>query len=119
MKFNIIAIVLGSISFVSLAQASGLTQVGFNGPVESFSTVAQAKSLRDDASVKLQGTITRQVGDELYEFNDNSGSIYVEIDDEVWAGKSISPKDSVIITGEIDKGWNSVEVDVKSIRAVK
>ena len=81
--------------------------------------MAQAKTLRDDAWVVLEGNIIRQVGHELYEFKDATGTIYVDIDDKRWMGQSLSPADKVRIEGEVDKDWNSVEIDVKTVRVLK
>ena len=35
-----------------------------------------------------------------------------------WNGVTVTPKDTVEIQGEVDKDWNSVEIDVKQIRKV-
>ncbi|HAV9511217.1 TPA: YgiW/YdeI family stress tolerance OB fold protein [Escherichia coli] len=119
---------LSGLPFTTLAQSSGFVSSdvqpragGFNGPgmISSAISVAQAKTRRDDAKVVLEGNIVRQVGNELYEFRDNSGSIYVDIGDKYWVGQSVSPNDKVRIEGEIDKDWNSVEVDVNKITVIK
>jgi len=94
-------------------------QGGFKGSKPGLTSVAQAKTFRDDAWVVLEGNIIRQIGHELYEFRDNSGSVYVDIDDKRWLGQSVSSNDKVRIEGEIDKDWNSVEIDVKSLRILK
>ncbi|CCJ80018.1 Protein ygiW precursor [Cronobacter dublinensis 1210] len=57
---------------------------GFQGPDAASTTVNEAKNLRDDAWVVLEGNIVRKLGKELYEFRDKSGSINVDIDDHVW-----------------------------------
>ncbi|GGD32383.1 YgiW/YdeI family stress tolerance OB fold protein [Franconibacter pulveris 1160] len=88
---------------------------GFVGPDAASTTVEQAKSLRDDAWVALEGNIVRKIGKELYEFRDASGSVNVEIDDHVWNGVTVTPNDKVRIEGEVDKDWNSVEIDVKKV----
>ncbi|EFN1709607.1 NirD/YgiW/YdeI family stress tolerance protein, partial [Escherichia coli] len=44
---------------------------------------------------------------------------YVDIGDKYWVGQSVSPNDKVRIEGEIDKDWNSVEVDVNKITVIK
>ncbi len=115
-------------AFAAFAQSGGLVssesvsvQGGFNGPgaASQATSVAQAKMRRDDAKVVLEGNIVRQVGNELYEFRDNSGSIYVDIDASYWRGQNISPNDKVRIEGDVDKDWNSVEIDVKRITLLK
>ena len=44
--------------------------------------------------------------------------INVDIDHKRWNGVTVTPKDTVEIQGEVDKDWNSVEIDVKQIRKV-
>lgn len=124
----LIAVLLASCSFAAFSQQGGFVspegmaaQGGFKGPglASGVISVAQAKTLRDDAWVVLEGNIVRQVGRKLYEFRDNSGTIYVDIDDRYWMGQNVSPTDKVRIEGEVDKDWNSVEIDVKRITLIK
>ena len=97
------------------AASAGSGSGGFTGP-STVVTVEQAKALKDDAKVTLRGTIESHIGGENYIFKDASGTIEVEIDDRRWAGQTISATDRVEIFGEVDKDWNSVEIDVKRIR---
>ena len=91
---------------------------GFTGPSGAVTTVANAKSLRDDTWVTLRGNIVERISDDLYVFKDASGTINVDIDHKRWNGVTVTPKDTVEIQGEVDKDWNSVEIDVKQIRKV-
>ena len=84
----------------------------------SVTTVESAKSLRDDTWVTLRGNIVERISDDLYVFKDASGTINVDIDHKRWNGVTVTPKDTVEIQGEVDKDWNSVEIDVKQIRKV-
>lgn len=49
-------------------------------------------------------------------FEDQSGSIDIEIDDKDWRGLVVGPDDVVIIEGEVDKGWTKLEIEVDNIR---
>lgn len=89
---------------------------GFTGPGVAVTTVAEARSSRDDAHVRLRGRIQQHLGGDRYLFADASGSIPVDIDAELWQGQNVGAADTVEIDGEIDKDWNSVEVDVDRIR---
>lgn len=91
---------------------------GFVGPNGTVTTVASAKSLRDDAWVTLRGNIVERISDDLYVFKDSSGTVNVDIDHKHWNGLTVTPQDLVEIQGEVDKDWNSVEIDVKQIRKV-
>ncbi|EMN4675413.1 YgiW/YdeI family stress tolerance OB fold protein [Klebsiella variicola] len=103
----------------STTQVSSTTQAGgFTGPSGAVTTVANAKSLRDDTWVTLRGKITERISDDLYKFQDASGVINVDIDHKRWNGVTVGPQDTVEIQGEVDKDWNSVEIDVKQIRKI-
>ena len=91
---------------------------GFVGPNGSITTVASAKSLRDDAWVTLRGNIVERISDDLYVFKDATGTVNVDIDHKRWNGVTVTPQDVVEIQGEVDKDWNSVEIDVKQISKV-
>ena len=91
---------------------------GFVGPNGSITTVASAKSLRDDAWVTLRGNIVERISDDLHVFKDATGTVNVDIDHKRWNGVTVTPQDVVEIQGEVDKDWNSVEIDVKQISKV-
>ncbi|MBQ4773403.1 YgiW/YdeI family stress tolerance OB fold protein [Pectobacterium versatile] len=96
--------------------AVGTHQGGFIDQQSSLTTVDKAKDLRDDSWVTLSGNIEKRIGDENYLFRDATGTIEVEIDHKRWNGQMVSPTDKVEIQGELDKDFNSVELDVKQIR---
>lgn len=99
--------------------ASSTTQGGgFTGPSGAVTTVTNVKSLRDDTWVTLRGKITERVSDDLYKFQDATGVINIDIDHKCWNGVTVGPQDTVEIQGEVDKDWNSVEIDVKQIRKI-
>ncbi|MCK3655606.1 hypothetical protein A4G19_07540 [Pasteurellaceae bacterium Macca] len=88
---------------------------GYQGKSKGTTTVAQAKRAAEDTYVALEGRITTQLGHERYTFQDKTGSITVEIDNDKWHGLNISPKDTVVIYGEVDKDLSRTKIDVKRI----
>ncbi|MBA0164345.1 YgiW/YdeI family stress tolerance OB fold protein [Pectobacterium versatile] len=96
--------------------AVGTHKGGFIDQQSSLTTVDKAKDLRDDSWVTLSGNIEKRIGDENYLFRDATGTMEVEIDHKRWNGQMVSPTDKVEIQGELDKDFNSVELDVKQIR---
>lgn len=88
---------------------------GFSGPGIAPVTVQQAKSMRDDAPVVLRGNILQHLGKDKYLFKDATGTIHVEIDNDKWGGVTATPNDIVELHGEVDKDWNSVEIDVDRV----
>ena len=91
---------------------------GYTGPGLDAISVAEAKNLRDDSQVVLRGKIERFLGDEKYLFTDSTGTVTVEIDDRLWAGLSINQNDTVEISGEVDKDFRGIEIEVNRIKKV-
>jgi uncharacterized protein (TIGR00156 family) len=99
--------------------AIGQPEGGFSGPGLEVTLAAEASKLRDDSYVILRGNVIRHLGKDKYVFRDSSGEINVDIDRDKWLGQTVTPETVVEIRGEIDKDWNSVEVDVDRIVIVK
>ena len=85
---------------------------GFVGGAETIVTVKQVNEMRDDVPVIVKGNIVQRMGDEKYLFEDATGSISVEIDDDNWRGQTVSPTDTVKLYGEVDRGIFTTEIDV-------
>ncbi|WP_108649444.1 YgiW/YdeI family stress tolerance OB fold protein [Dongshaea marina] len=123
-KMTIIAASLALSSTAAFADFNGSSKIeaaasgGFVGSKNELTTVEKAKEQSDDTWVTLQGHIEKQVGNDEYIFRDSTGSINVDIDRKHWKGQVVTPYDKVEIKGDIDKDWNSVEIDVKEINKV-
>lgn len=85
---------------------------GFVGGTETIINVNQVKEMRDDVPVIVKGNIVQRMGNEKYLFEDATGSITVEIDDDDWRGQTITPSDNVKLYGEVDAGLFKTEIDV-------
>ena len=105
-----LSLTLGASAALAKGPAGGYTEGGgYTGPGPALSTVSQAKEMRDDTPV------IRHLGDERYVFKDNTGTVNVEIDHKRWRGQSVGPNDLVEISGEVEKDWTELEIDVKSV----
>ena len=78
-------------------------------------TVTEVMSLPDNTPVVMRGRITRNMGDNIFVFEDNSGTIMMEIEEEDWNGNAVLVDDIVTVSGNIDKGSNYTEIDVNSV----
>lgn len=85
---------------------------GFVSGAETIVTVKQVNEMRDDVPVIIKGHIVQRMGGEKYLFEDATGSITVEIDDEDWRGQTIRPEDTVKLYGEVDRGIFKTEIDI-------
>jgi uncharacterized protein (TIGR00156 family) len=91
---------------------------GFTGPGPGLTTAKEASSMWDDTPVSLEGYIVQSLGGERYLFKDDSGTITLEIDQEIWRGQTITPQDKVRIQGEVDTELRSVKIDVEYITKI-
>lgn len=96
---------------------------GFQGPVggSQAETVAAARKCWDDAPVILTGTIVERLAgsDDKYTFADSTGRIIVDIDYEVFAGRTVTPQTKVRLFGKVDKEMmEPTKIDVKYLEIV-
>jgi uncharacterized protein (TIGR00156 family) len=98
---------------------AGESRGGFTGPdnVQSV-TVAEASNLPDDTDVRMEGRLVRSLGDEDYEFEDGTGSMTVEIDDDEWQGVEAGPETRVVLEGELDSEQSGMELDVDRVQVL-
>ncbi len=74
---------------------------------------------RDDQIARLQGRLVSFEGDERYIFEDATGRITVEIDNEDFpAGQTINAEQKVELTGEFDKGLRKTEFEVDRLSLI-
>ena len=105
-------------SYCSTKMEYHMKKGGFNDVDAQPMSIAMLKELPDEAYVTLHGFITKRLSDDTYNFTDGTDNVVVEVDDKVWRGQLVSPKDKVAIFGEIDKERGQVTVDVKSLMMV-
>lgn len=107
-KLIVTLLILFALTSVSHAQ--------FKGPSNATpTTVAQALTMRDDSRVILKGHIVKSLGDEKYTFSDGTAEIIIEIDDKDWAGRTVTPENTIEISGEVDKEMlEPTKIDVDS-----
>jgi uncharacterized protein (TIGR00156 family) len=113
----------------AILMTTGLTVTGVamaNTPVNqaaiapaTLTTVKHALTAKDNTPVKLHGQVVKSLGDEKYQFRDNTGSITVDVDDELWQGRPISANTNVTLIGEVDidyKPLKRVEIEVDQVQ---
>ena len=64
--------------------------------------VQQVAKLKDETGVTLTGQITKHLKSDHYEFKDTTGSISLEIDDDIWRAADLKVGDHVRVVGEVD-----------------
>lgn len=114
------------VKYLTVGTLAACTSISMASPVvnqqaiqSATVSVQHALTLKDDTKVQLKGYVVKALGDEKYQFQDRTGSIVVEIDDELWQGKAISAKTPLTILGEIDVDYlpkKRVEIDVEKVK---
>ena len=103
---------------LGLPAVSNTASAQFVGPVQGAPTTVSGVLAHpvDDQFVTLNGRITSAVSDDKYMFTDNTGTIKVEIDDKIFAGRQVTPDMPVQIRGKIDKDFlKDPKIDVKRL----
>ncbi|MHB9296103.1 hypothetical protein PilKf_01857 [Pillotina sp. SPG140] len=89
---------------------------GFTGPsLVKVRSIQEVIKMPHDADVIVEGTIEYHIKGKKYLFSDGTDTIVVEIDHAVWNGLSIGAEDIVRISGEIDRKFQRIEIEVESI----
>ncbi len=91
---------------------------GFVGGAETIVTIKQVNEMRDDVPVIVKGHIVQRMGDEKYLFEDSTGSITVEIDDDNWRGQTVTPTDTVKLYGDVDRGIFKTEIEIDYVEKI-
>lgn len=104
--------------------SGGQNMGGFQGPTGGVQadTVKKAQSSWDDAPVVLTGNIVERLAgsDDKYLFKDATGQIIVDIDHEIFAGRTVTPQTKVRLSGKVDKDMmEPVKIDVKVLEILK
>ncbi|MCO6476321.1 MAG: NirD/YgiW/YdeI family stress tolerance protein [Phaeodactylibacter sp.] len=75
---------------------------------------------KTDKLIKLQGYITEQINEDKYWFEDATGRVWVEIDEDGLPDKPFDDKTRLTIVGEVDHDLlEEVEVEVEHILDIK
>ncbi|RJG12532.1 NirD/YgiW/YdeI family stress tolerance protein [Pseudomonas cavernicola] len=116
MKAQVLALL-----FAPLLSGAALAAGGYTGPGANMqiTTVAAALEAADDTPVMLQGQIVKRLKDDTYEFQDATGTLEVEIDDEDWPPQAVSEQAKVRLSGEVERHLTGREIDVDIVEVLK
>ena len=118
---KIAAITAAAATAAALMMAVAPAQAQFVGGPSTTITVKQLVDTgRDDQLVTLEGYLVEQVKHEKYTFRDATGTVLVEIDDEVFMGQRVDPKTKVRLEGEFEKDMlEKDEVDIHKLTIIR
>ncbi|MBP3688107.1 MAG: NirD/YgiW/YdeI family stress tolerance protein [Alphaproteobacteria bacterium] len=92
---------------------------GFEVQAPALMSVQNVLDSADGTYVSVEGYLTAQLNEDEYSFTDGAKNVIVKIDDKIWRGQRVTPKDEIIIYGKTDREANRVMIDVKKLMLVK
>lgn len=83
-------------------------------------TIVQALRANDETAVTLQGHIVGQIKHEHYELKDTTGSMTIEVDDDLATADKLKVGTEVKVVGEIDTHrYKPTDIEVIKIEIIK
>ena len=82
------------------------------------SKISDVKAMPDDTVVIIQGVIVQNLGDDNYLVKDDSGTVNIEIDEDLVQGNTITPEAEVLITATVDQEGNVTSLEAEEIQFV-
>jgi len=109
--------ILTLLLFIATATSSAWAAYTGPGATPAVTSVAEARLQRDDQTVVLRGQLVAKLGDERYRFQDDTGVIDVEIDDEDLPRDTVSADTLVELHGRWTRIASSRAISTSSMRA--
>lgn len=111
-------------TFLNLMAICGLALLSSNAmaadtaktTTKPVSKISDVKAMPDDTEVVIQGVIVQSLGDENYLVKDDSGTVNIEIDEDLVQGNTITPETEVLITATVDQDDNVTSLDAEEIQ---
>ena len=124
-KFLALLLLIGTTSSIAMADTPyyiprTTTKSGgfYDSTAATKASVADTLKMRDNSYVRIQGNIVRQISGDKYLFKDSTGTITVEIDKNKWNGQNVNTKDTLELTGEIERDFRTIKLDVDTVNVL-
>ncbi len=113
MRYTILSLlVLAGFVFAGI-QATNATTV--EQKQQNVNKVSEIKTMPDDAEVIIQGVIVKDLGDDMYMFQDNTGTVNIEIDEDLLENNTLTPQAIVLIEATVNKDGNITSLEAEEI----
>ena len=110
-KISVVAL-FAIMPVVGAVAASNMKNNNMQKQQPTYWSVTEVVEMPDNSPVVMRGRIRQNMGEQMYLFEDSSGTIMLEIDEEDWNGNTVRVDDIVTIYGTVDKGGRVAEIDV-------
>lgn len=107
---------LSVLAAVAVMFGAAAAEAGTSQSDKPVSQVSAVQNMPEDTVVYVQGYLIQNLGNEMYTFQDDSGTITVEIDDDLMAPPSTMPNTLVWIAAEVNKDGNVTSLEAEEIQ---
>ena len=119
MRKEILAIAAAAILAPTFALANGGYEgnlgrdnsIRFDGPTQVTSVSALKGVKMGEQPAVVEGSIVRQLNHDKFLFNDGTGEIVVELDDDIYLNQNINSSTKLRMFGEYEAWSNEMEVE--------
>lgn len=109
---------------LALCALAGILFIGTNAiaaenlpdNTKPVSKVSNINDMPEDTVVYVQGYIVQNLGDDNYLFRDDSGTIAVEIDEDLIEDNTLTPNTVVFIMANINKDGDVTSLEAEEIQ---
>ena len=113
-------------TFLNLMAICGLALLSSNAmaadtaktTTKPVSKNSDVKAMPDDTEVVIQGVLVQSMGEENYLVKDDSGTVNIEIDEDLVQGNTITPEAEVLITATVDQEGNVTSLEAEEVQFV-
>lgn len=117
MKFKFLSLLAAAgIMFGALTVANAGTTPSSSGTDKPISQVSDINNMPEDTTVYIQGYLIQNLGNEMYMFQDDSGTIAIEIDGDLIASNTVAPNALVWIVAEVNKDGQVTSLEAEEIQ---
>ena len=103
---------------IALCDSNAMAADSAKAETKPVSKISDVNNLPDDAEVVIQGVIVQDLGDDNYVVKDDSGTVNIEIDEDLVQGNTITPEAEVLITATVDKDGDVTSLDAEEIQFI-
>lgn len=103
---------------IALLSSNAMAANTAKNTTKPVSKISDVKAMPDDTEVVIQGVIVQSLGDENYLVKDDSGTVNIEIDEDLVQGNTITPEAEVLITATVDQDDNVTSLEAEEVQFV-
>lgn len=119
MKQMLLVVFLTSTMFAPASWAGQREADTLREATQNTVSIAQAKRLADETAVTVSGVIVKRVKGDHFKLKDSSGTIEIDVDDEVWKPLNLKAGDQVSVVGEVEnRGGQNPIIDVEKLQKI-